>query len=174
MSRLPVVLVLTGLVAAVAVAKPPKAPPPAEVSTTAAATAAPAAPAPADVIAYRETVMGSMGKHMKALGMILKGKVDRPGDVVGHAEALHAAAKDLAALFPAGTGPDNAVGAKTEATAEIWARWADFEAAAGTYATETATLVTLAKADDREGFAAQLGKVGESCGGCHDAFKAEH
>jgi cytochrome c556 len=127
------------------------------------------APVPG-VVAYRELVMSSMSKHMKMAGMIAKGEVARPGDLVAHAKALHAAAAGMVELFPEGTGPDKV---KTEATAAVWADPAKFAAAVAAYEAETAALVTLAEAGDVAGAGAQLQKVGATCGGCHETFKAD-
>jgi len=136
------------------------------------AASAPAAdPAPDKVVAYRQTLMSSTGRHMKAIGMIVKGEIDRPQDLEGHAAALHAASRDLTTLFPPTTGPDKL---KTDAKAEVWTRWTDFETAAKAFETETAALLEAARKKDIDAFKAQFGKVGDSCGGCHEPFKTKH
>jgi cytochrome c556 len=127
------------------------------------------APVPG-VVAYRELVMSSMSKHMKMAGMVAKGEVARPADLVAHAKALHAAATGMVELFPEGTGPDKV---KTEATAAIWSDAPRFAAAVAAYEAETAALVTLAEAGDLAGAGAQLQKVGATCGGCHETFKVD-
>ena len=142
-------------------------PPPA-----AAPVAVPAAPAalglPEKVVAYRKAEMSIIAKHMKTASLIASGDIGRPQDLLRHAEGLHAESMDLLALFPEGTGPDKI---KTEAKAEIWSKHADFEAAVTKLQTESAKLVEVAKTGDLDASKAQLDKVGDSCGSCHDAFK---
>lgn len=122
-------------------------------------------------VAYRHLVFESAAKHMKMSGMIAKGEIDRPGDMIHHATALNGLAQDLVALFPAGTGPDKV---KTDAKAEIWTKGEQFAAAATAFKDSSAALVEAAKTGDKAKFGAALGKVGESCGGCHETFRAEH
>jgi cytochrome c556 len=122
-------------------------------------------------VAYRHTLFEAAAKHMKMSGMIAKGEIDRPGDMLVHATALQGLSQDLVSLFPAGTGPDQA---KTDAKAEIWSKPAQFATAATAFKDATAGLVDAAKTNDKAKFGAALGKVGESCGGCHETFRAEH
>lgn len=120
---------------------------------------------------YRHTLYESMGKHMKMASFIVKGQLDVPDDMLLHAQALHGASKSIPKLFPAGTGPDNFE--KTEALPSIWEDPEGFEQAVAAYQTETAKLVEVAKAGDVAGFKAQFGKVGATCGGCHDKFRKD-
>ena len=111
-----------------------------------------------------------MGKHMKALGMMAKGKVDLPAaDRLAHARSLHEAARALPGWFPAGTGPDAKL--ETEALAPIWTDRAGFEKAAGDFEAAAANLVAKAEAGDADAFKAAFGGVGKTCGGCHDGFR---
>lgn len=126
--------------------------------------------APDKMVAYRHTVMEGLGKHMKASSMIVKGEVGRPTDLVAHAIALHEASTFLTQLFPAGTGPDKL---PSDSKPEIWTKWADFEKAAKAFEEESGKLVEVARAGDAAATAAQFGKVGKTCGTCHDSFKVD-
>jgi cytochrome c556 len=139
---------------------------------TLTAVAVSAEPTPESIVAYRKVNMDAYGKHMKAIGMVVKGEVERPAWAAADADALAAMAKHLGQLFPAGTGPDNK-SIKTEAKADIWSKPADFAAAVKSFQVETAKLAELSHGTDFEAFKAQLPKVGKSCGGCHDGFKVE-
>ena len=161
-----VVAIVVGLtLAGVAVSADPVAAPP-----VAAAVAAPVASAPEKVVAYRQAEMSLLGRHMKAARLIVSGEVARPQDLVRHAEGLHAGSVDLIALFPEGTGPAKV---KTEAKAEVWSKPADFATAVKNYQDASAKFVEVAKTGDLAASKAQLDKVGETCGGCHDAFKVK-
>ena len=119
---------------------------------------------------YRELLMEAMSKHMKATSMLVKGEVDLPAERLAQAQALHSASISMLELFPKGSGPDVL---KTEAKAEVWTKWSEFEAANKTYADATALLVEAAKSGDKNAFNAQFSKVGRSCGGCHDSFRED-
>lgn len=129
-----------------------------------------AADKPEDIVSYRHTVMEAAGKHMKASSMIAKGQAARPQDMLGHAQALQAMSVDLAALFPAGTGPDKL---ETDSKAEVWTKPDEFKKAIEAYAAETAKLVDVARGGDVKAFGEQLGAVGRTCGGCHDTFRVD-
>jgi cytochrome c556 len=89
------------------------------------------------------------------------------------ANALARWAKVLPTMFPAGTGADNADGAKTRALPTIWSDQAGFAKAAGDYADATAKLLDLAKAGDTPGFKAQLDVVDKTCDACHETYRAK-
>jgi cytochrome c556 len=142
----------------------------------AAAPAAPAAPAaqgPAKAAYdYRHEVFESLGKHMKSLSFFAKGTLEpRTPDLVAHATAIHQMSTLVPALFPAGSGPDAVP--ETEALASIWTDPAGFAARSEALQTESAALVEIAKGGDIEAFKAQLGKVGGTCGACHDGFRKD-
>ena len=127
-------------------------------------------PSPADLYSYRTATFGSIGNHMKAMGLMVKGKVPaNKDDLVAHATALHQTSLTVPHLFPAGTGPD--VVPETESLPKIWQDWAGFEAKAKALQDESAKLVAVAQGGDVVAFKAQFGAVGKTCGGCHDAYR---
>lgn len=123
---------------------------------------------PAALVEYRHTVMESLGKHMKASGMILKGKVARKGDLFGHAHALHEFGKEMGSMFPESTKD-----LKSDSLPAVWEDRAGFDKAIETYLTETGKLVELAKKEDFDGFKLQFREVGKSCGGCHKTYRVD-
>ena len=84
------------------------------------------------------------------------------------AKALSNWIKVYTQLFPEGTQ----TGENTKAKPEIWSNRAEFEKDAANFATQADKLSDLAKAGDKDGFAAQFKQVGAACGTCHRAFKA--
>ncbi len=83
------------------------------------------------------------------------------------AKALSSWIKVYVQLFPDGTQH----GENTKAKAEIWTNRAEFEKDATNLATQADKLAELAKAGDKDGFAAQFKQVGAACGACHRQFK---
>lgn len=125
---------------------------------------------PAKAVSYRHKVMKAMSDHMAAQNLLAKGEVNRPQDMAMHATALHDLSTTIVDLYPVGTGPDVT---KTEAKKEVWTQADKFMAAAKALETESAALLDVAKKGDVAAYKAQLGKVGETCGNCHDAFAVE-
>ncbi len=125
---------------------------------------------PDKVVEYRQVVMKSMGSHMKASAMVVKGEVARSADLVAHASAIHQTSLFLTDLFPEGTGPG--VG-KTSAKGSVWSDWDGFEAANTALTTESAKLLDVAKTGDLDVYRAQFGAVGKTCGACHDDHKVD-
>ncbi len=115
-----------------------------------------------DLDTYRHTQMESMGKHMKMLSLIAKGRVDRPQDALGHAQALHAAGESMSGLFPAG-----------QANPKIEADREGFEAASRGYLDATAALVTAAESGELPAIQSALSQVAPTCGACHDGFRVD-
>jgi cytochrome c556 len=135
-----------------------------------AAPAWSADPAPDKLVAYREKDMKTAANHLSLASMIAKGEVARPQDALMHSVALSDHAKHLLELFPATTSTDKV---KSESKPAVWTDWTGFETAAKAYQTETAKLVETAKEPTLDNWKVQVGKVGESCGGCHDKFRVE-
>jgi cytochrome c556 len=125
-----------------------------------------AADDPANVIAYRQTVMKGIAAHITAVAMVAKGEVSFAGQVQAHAQAMAASARMIPDLFPAGTDSG-----KTEAKPEIWKEWDKFAAAAKSLEAEATKLAEVSAGGDVAAIGAQLGEVGKSCGGCHEPFR---
>jgi|JI7StandDraft_1071085.scaffolds.fasta_scaffold421210_1 cytochrome c556 len=126
---------------------------------------------PQDVQKYRHEVFEGMAKHMKALGLVVKGTANRPkSDAVMHARAVHEAGLLIGSMFPAGTGPDKV---KTDALPAVWTDAAGFKAASDAFTVETGKLMASVDAGDLAAAGEQMRAVGKACGGCHDKFRVE-
>ena len=127
---------------------------------------------PAEVADYRDEAFSGIAKHMKALSLMAKGKVElSKADLVLHAKAIALAGEAMPGWFPAGTGPDKAP--ETEALPAIWSKPDEFKAAIQTFQTASAGLLAAAESGDAKAVAAKLGDVGPSCGNCHDSFRKD-
>ena len=140
------------------------------VALLATTTALSAEPAPEATVKYRHKLMEAAGSHMSALSMIVKGESPRESDVAMHANALADIAKVVPHVFPAGTGPDVV---PSDSKAEIWTKTSEWQAAVKVFQDESAKLAELAKAGDMAAVKGQFGKVGGSCGDCHDLFRVD-
>jgi len=135
-------------------------------------------PAHADGHAVIEKRIQFMKKDILGPFLVVKGFVkDGKGsaaDVAKAATALSAAAKDIAAGYPKGTGRGDHDAKVTRALPKIWEDWAGFEKAAGVLSSEAAKLASVAAGGDSAAIGAQFGAVGKNgCGGCHKPFRGE-
>jgi cytochrome c556 len=121
---------------------------------------------PESYIKYRQAVMKAIGGHMGASGQIVRGKVDESAALAMHADALASLNADLARLFPEGSDFG-----ETEAKAEIWDNWAEFEKAADAARDATAAFAAAVKSGDADKIGAARKDVGRSCKGCHEDFR---
>ena len=118
-------------------------------------------------IKYRQAVMKAVGGHMSAMAAILQGRVPFTDNLKGHARAQAELARISGKVFPEGSDFG-----ETRAKADIWAKPAEFEKAIAAFQTETAALAKVAESGDMGAFGGQFRKVGGTCKGCHDAFRA--
>ncbi|MFM2324050.1 MAG: hypothetical protein RL244_929 [Pseudomonadota bacterium] len=129
-------------------------------------------PSPAErAIEYRKAVYTVIGGNFGPVGAVLQGKAPyNAADVRVRAERVAFMAGLAAEAFP-----DISKTGDTKAKPEIWTDPAGFKKAMEALATSTTALVDLLKTDqtDSAAFKAAAGKVGESCKGCHDKFKAK-
>ncbi len=128
-----------------------------------------AADEPANLIKYRQAIMKAVGGHMAAIVAPLTGEVSFTDEIAGHAHAINELSKNLARLFPEGSGQE---AGKTRALPAIWAKWADFEANIKTLETESGKLAKVAESGDMAAIGQQVGVLGkEACTACHKAFR---
>ncbi len=120
-------------------------------------------------IKYRQAVMGGLGAHMGAMSRIVRGEVDFAEHALGHAQALDA----LAGMIVDATPEGSMEGADNRALAVIWEDWDGFVAAAESTQEATAALVAAAEGGDLAAIGEAFGAVGQSCGACHDTYRAE-
>jgi cytochrome c556 len=113
------------------------------------------------------------GMHMAAtlLYQSLKRAVTEGSDVrqqEHQAEGLAYWAGAIPGLFPAAS-----LGGESRARPEIDANRADFVQKARNLRLAATRLAELARAGDRQGFAAQVDRVQAACAGCHSTYRAE-
>lgn len=116
------------------------------------------------VVKERMDMMEAMDKSLNAIAGKLKSKRNLPA-IKKDAEALQSYAPHLVHLFPPGsTQPP------TEAKPAIWQNFADFEAKAKAFETESGKLATMDMRDAAV-IASQVRVVTETCTICHDLYR---
>lgn len=114
----------------------------------------------------REAAMKKIGHAAGALGAIAKGKSKYDAATVKSSlETISATIKTFPGLFPAGSEK-----ADKAASPKIWENKADFEAHATKLGADADALVAALPADQKA-VGAALGKLGETCGACHQSYR---
>ncbi len=119
-----------------------------------------------DPILERQEIMAANGKAMKALSGIARQLAPFDAAVVQKNAATIAEGLEHAKpLFPEGSGS----GAhETWAKSEIWADRAEFDK---TMQAAHEAAVALQSVSEEAAFGPALGKLGQNCRSCHDAFR---
>lgn len=114
----------------------------------------------------REAAMKKIGKSTGALAAIAKGKTQYDAATVKTSlETISATIKTFPELFPAGSEKADKV-----ANPKIWENKADFEAHATKLGADADMLASALPADQKA-VGAALGKLGETCGACHQSYR---
>jgi Zn-dependent metalloprotease/cytochrome c556 len=124
-----------------------------------------AADDPVAVVKYRQATMKSMGAHVSAMSLVVKGQVSDRAQLAAHAAAIHGVSVGLVDLFP------KLERVKTAAKPEIWSEPKEFRADADALEHESAKLAELAAKKEWKAFDAQFARVVEACDRCHDGFR---
>jgi cytochrome c556 len=125
---------------------------------------------PLAVIDARKTELKKAGGAMKAIGGFLKDGAGTVADVQTNAAIIEGVSKAFPGWWPTGT----AVGVgKSEAKPGIWENADDFKAKTVAFQTAAADLVKVAAGGDKAAIGAALGKVGGTCKGCHETYRAD-
>lgn len=117
-------------------------------------------------IQYRQNYMNAIGGHTGAIRRLKDGRFNAEGHLQMHSEALSRLTRDIALLFPEGTGAG-----KTDAKPEIWENRADFEARAGESQQAAQALLDAVESGDAGAIDTQFGELTQTCKACHRPFR---
>lgn len=119
---------------------------------------------PQEIIDQRIAGMKGLGGNLQAAG-----KATTTAEIQAKLGAAISFSETIPSLFPKGTGIGDKGVTKTRALQEIWAKPAEFKAAAD--ALTTALKAANAAAGDKAKLDVAFGDVRKSCGGCHTPFR---
>ena len=117
-------------------------------------------------IQYRQNYMNAIGGHTGAIRRLKDGRFTAEGHLQMHTEALARLARDIALLFPEGTGAG-----KTDAKPEIWEDWSDFEARAAESRQAAQALLDAVQSGDAGAIDTRFGELTQTCKACHKPFR---
>ena len=123
----------------------------------------------ADVVHYRQDIMGVIGWNFAPMGAMVKNKTPwDPASFAMHAERLQFLSTQVLEGFPnASTG-----GVETDAKGDIWNNFDDFKSKLHDFIDEAKALNETAKTGDETKMKDQFKKTAEACKACHDKYKA--
>ena len=138
----------------------------------AVATSAVAQVKPEDAIKWRQSGYGFMAWNMSRIKANLDGTYNKE-EVIKAANAIQAVANSgMGALYLPGT--DKGTGWEpTRAKAEIWTEKEKIGKAGAAFNKEANEMAKVAANGDAAAVKEQFGKLGATCKGCHDDFKAK-
>jgi cytochrome c556 len=127
----------------------------------------------ADPITERREAMKSNGASAKAINDILQ-KGGSAADIAPYADKISDVAMKVTTLFPAGSDkPQGKDPGQTMAKPEIWSDPSGFAEKAKAFQEEAAMFKTAVAGGDMAMVKAEFEKLGETCGGCHKAYRAK-
>ncbi|MCH2350898.1 MAG: cytochrome c [Pseudomonadales bacterium] len=112
---------------------------------------------------YRKFSMAAVGGHMQAIVKIIRQEVPHVSHLELHADAIADLANISSTLFPAGSEGGDALPAS----------WEDFQSNIDAFSMAAADFSSAASSGDTAAIGGGLMKLGQSCKGCHDDYRAE-
>lgn len=122
---------------------------------------------PEAMVKQRQAAMTLLGKYYGPLAAMADGKAQLSADVV----ARNAGYLDVLSTMPWDGFGANTAGEKSRALPTVYSDPAKFKSAGDELRSAAAKLLTIAKSKDAAAIKSAVGTVGESCGGCHKAFR---
>jgi cytochrome c556 len=126
-----------------------------------------------DAVQARRGYFRMLGVELGPLGAMAKGEIDYDTAVAqANADDIAAlAGYSVGDLFLEGTAQADRVG-DTRALPAIWTDMADFQAKTKDFVAAAAALKEAA-GQGREALGPAVGRMGQTCGACHDAYRAK-
>lgn len=135
-----------------------------------AAVCAASAFAQKDVMHERHEGFEDMGGAMKAINGQLKSDAPDIAKIDENAEIIAALAVKVPGWFPAGSGPE---AGKTDALPYIWKNPEKFSKASDDFIAASKAFAAATKGTDIAAIKTQFMAVKDSCGSCHESFRAD-
>jgi cytochrome c556 len=120
------------------------------------------------ISAYRAPFMGSLAAHMGSMQRILTDQTQLIDQVEIHARAVHELSAHIPDIFPEGS--EDPAG---RARPAVWEQWDTFVERARALQEASGNLLEVASnGGDVQATLAAFAATGQTCGGCHDTFRA--
>ncbi len=124
-----------------------------------------------------EGASGIIKERMDAMGIMAKAMKDASRRIEANRNlaAIKADAEKISAIAPKipGCFPPGSTQPPTDAKAEIWQRWDEFQTLAQRLRTESEALAAAAANGDPKAIGEQFRVLGRACTACHEPFRAK-
>ena len=121
------------------------------------------------IIKERMEVISSVGREMKHIGKMTRGKAPMDSKKIASAAGkISRHAERMGRLFPVGTNQG-----VSRSSPKIWQDWNGFMTRADIMVAAARELENIAKNGDTEEIKASFRVLSKSCGGCHKLFRTE-
>ena len=117
-------------------------------------------------IKYRQNLMSAIGYSTGAIGDILKYRLHFISNIQTHANNIAADAKLISSAFQ-----NKFVDGKTDAKANIWSDWEDFEKKIQDLRSAAVSLSEATADGNMEQIQGGLKNLGKACNSCHKQFR---
>lgn len=117
-------------------------------------------------IKYRQKVMRSLSDNLGGIGDILKQGLPYKDNIVNHAAAINADAKNIPLAFQ-----KKVTEGLTDAKPELWDDMDELKEKVEALEKESAKLIQVAKSGDMGAIAEQVKATGKACGSCHKEYR---
>ena len=125
---------------------------------------------PDQVIEYRRAAMTMVGWNFGPMSAMVKGKIPFDAkEFAKHAERIATTAPQVLEGFAKGSDK----GAETDAKADIWTHFDDFQSKLTDLVNESKTMSEIARTGDEAKMKEQFKKLGGTCKACHDKYKQD-
>ena len=125
---------------------------------------------PEEVIEYRRAAMTMIGWNFAPMSAMAKGKIPFDAkEFAKHAERIATTAPQVLEGFAKGSDK----GAETDAKADIWTHFDDFQSKLTDLVNESKATSEVAKGGDEAKMKEQFKKLGGTCKACHDKYKQD-
>ena len=138
--------------------------------TLGTAAAAAAQTKPEVIIEYRRAAMTMIGWNFGPMSAMVKGKIPFDAkEFAKHSERIALLAPQVLEGFAKGSDK----GAETDAKADIWTHFDDFQSKHSDLVNESRALSEVARTGDEAKMKEQFKKLGGACKACHDKYKQD-
>jgi cytochrome c556 len=125
---------------------------------------------PEEVIDYRRAAMTMVGWNFSPMSAMVKGKIPFDAkEFARHAERIAGITPQVLEGFAKGSDK----GAETDAKADIWTHFDDFQSKLNDLVNESKTMSEVARTGDEAKMKEQFKKLGGTCKACHDKYKQD-
>lgn len=119
----------------------------------------------------RQSIFKLLGSNMSPLGGMAKGKIEFDAQTI---QKNGQRINQLSLMIDDYTRTDTSkFNVKTEALDKVWTQRDDFQKRISALTEASANLEKIVLSGDEGSIKQAIGKVGQSCGGCHDNFKKD-